>query len=93
MRIHESDSCSAAAVQSARPTTREHLLPSSTTSAGTLGAADVIVGTSAGALVGALLRLGLPSSDLAAIVVGAPVRHAKPRARTATGQPALRSRR
>jgi NTE family protein len=38
--------------------------------------ADVIVGTSAGALVGALLRLGLPSSDLAAIAVGAPVRHA-----------------
>jgi NTE family protein len=38
--------------------------------------AHVIVGTSAGALVGALLRLGLRSSDLAAIAVGAPVQHA-----------------
>ena len=38
--------------------------------------ADFIVGTSAGALVGALLRLGLPSSDLAAVAVGAPVRQA-----------------
>ena len=36
---------------------------------------DVIVGTSAGALVGAVLRLGVTSSDLAAISVGAPVRH------------------
>jgi NTE family protein len=33
--------------------------------------ADVIVGTSAGALVGALLTLGVPASDLAAMTVGA----------------------
>jgi NTE family protein len=33
--------------------------------------ADVIVGTSAGALVGALLRRGVPASDLAAWTVGA----------------------
>ena len=38
--------------------------------------ADVVVGTSAGALVGALLRVGLRSSDLAALAVGAPVHHA-----------------
>jgi len=34
--------------------------------------AAVIVGTSAGSLVGALLRLGVPASDLAALTVGAP---------------------
>jgi len=33
--------------------------------------ADVIVGTSAGALVGGLLRRGVPASDLAAVTVGA----------------------
>lgn len=38
--------------------------------------ADVIVGTSAGALVGALLRVGVPPSDLAAIAVGAQARSA-----------------
>ncbi len=36
-------------------------------------AADVIVGTSAGALVAALLRSGVPASDLAAWTVGAPL--------------------
>jgi NTE family protein len=35
--------------------------------------ADVVVGTSAGALVGALLRRGVPASDLAAWTVGAGV--------------------
>ena len=35
--------------------------------------ADVILGTSAGALVGALLRSGVPASDLAAWTVGAPL--------------------
>lgn len=35
--------------------------------------ADVIVGTSAGALTGALLRSGIPPSDLAAWTVGAPL--------------------
>ena len=35
--------------------------------------ADVIVGTSAGALTGALLRLGVCGSDLAAFVSGAPL--------------------
>jgi len=34
--------------------------------------AAVIVGTSAGSLVGALLRLGVPATDLAALTVGAP---------------------
>lgn len=34
--------------------------------------AEVIVGTSAGSLVGALLRLGVPPEDLAATSVGAP---------------------
>jgi NTE family protein len=33
-------------------------------------AAEVIVGTSAGSLVGALLRLGVPATDLAALTVG-----------------------
>src|SRR6476661_8247854 len=33
--------------------------------------ADVAVGTSAGSLVGALLRLGVPATDLAALTVGA----------------------
>ena len=32
--------------------------------------ADVIVGTSAGSIVGALLRLGVPATDLAALTVG-----------------------
>jgi NTE family protein len=36
--------------------------------------ADVIVGTSAGSLVGALLRVGVPASDLAALFVGAEAR-------------------
>jgi NTE family protein len=40
------------------------------------GRADIIVGTSAGALVGTMLRLGVRPSDLAAIAVGAHVRHA-----------------
>lgn len=35
--------------------------------------AEVIVGTSAGSLVGALLRSGVPASDLAAWTVGAPL--------------------
>ena len=35
--------------------------------------ADVIVGTSAGALVGALLRRGVSAIDLAALTVGAPI--------------------
>src|SRR5947208_6773124 len=35
--------------------------------------ANVIVGTSAGSLVGALLRTGIPASDLAAWTVGAPL--------------------
>ena len=34
--------------------------------------AEVIVGTSAGSLVGALLRLGVPAMDLAALTVGLP---------------------
>ena len=34
--------------------------------------AEVILGTSAGSLVGALLRLGVPATDLAALTVGAP---------------------
>src|SRR5215207_7200848 len=33
--------------------------------------ADVVVGTSAGSLVGALLRRGVPASDLSAVTVGA----------------------
>ena len=33
--------------------------------------ADVVVGTSAGSLVGAMLRRGIPASDLSAIAVGA----------------------
>jgi NTE family protein len=40
--------------------------------------ASVIVGTSAGSLVGALLRSGVPSTDLAALTVGADVRDASP---------------
>ncbi len=39
--------------------------------------ADVIVGTSAGSLVGALLRLGVPATDLAALTVGLPVLSAR----------------
>ena len=35
--------------------------------------ADVIVGSSAGSLTGALLRLGVPASDLAAYAVEAPL--------------------
>ena len=38
--------------------------------------AEVIVGTSAGSIAGALLRLDVPPTDLAAIAVGAPARHA-----------------
>ncbi len=40
--------------------------------------ASVVVGTSAGSLVGALLRSGVPSTDLAALTVGADVRDASP---------------
>jgi NTE family protein len=40
--------------------------------------ASVIVGTSAGSLVGGLLRSGVPSTDLAALAVGADVRDASP---------------
>jgi NTE family protein len=40
--------------------------------------ASVIVGTSAGSLVGALLRSGVPSTDLAALAVGADARDARP---------------
>ena len=40
--------------------------------------ADVIVGTSAGALVGALLRRGVPASDLAGVTVGAAARSSPP---------------
>ncbi len=38
--------------------------------------ADVVVGTSAGSLVGALLRLGVPATDLAALTVGVPSKSA-----------------
>ncbi|MGH8978222.1 MAG: patatin-like phospholipase family protein [Acidimicrobiia bacterium] len=37
--------------------------------------AHVIVGTSAGAIAGTLLRMHVPPSDLAAMTVGAPTRH------------------
>lgn len=40
--------------------------------------AAVIVGTSAGSLVGALLRQGVPSTDLAALTVGVDARYANP---------------
>jgi NTE family protein len=50
-------------------------------------AADVIVGTSAGSLVGALLRRGVPPSDLAATTVGA-----LPRSSPATAAEALAER-
>src|SRR5437868_2709839 len=40
--------------------------------------AAVIVGTSAGSLVGALLRMDVPSSDLAALTVGAAALAASP---------------
>jgi NTE family protein len=40
--------------------------------------ADVIVGTSAGALVGALLRVGVPASDLSFTAVGAAPRSSPP---------------
>jgi NTE family protein len=36
--------------------------------------ADVVVGTSAGSLIGALLRAGVPPSDLSAVTVGATAR-------------------
>jgi NTE family protein len=39
--------------------------------------ADVILGTSAGSLVGALVRLGVPAMDLAALTVGAPAHSAR----------------
>lgn len=39
--------------------------------------ASVIVGTSAGSLVGALLRMGVPASDMAALTVGASTRDAR----------------
>ncbi len=40
--------------------------------------ADVIVGTSAGSVVGALLRRGVPASDLAAVTVGADILDSPP---------------
>jgi NTE family protein len=40
--------------------------------------ADVIVGTSAGSVIGALLRRGVPASDLAAVTVGAEVLDSPP---------------
>jgi len=40
--------------------------------------ADVIVGTSAGSVVGSLLRRGVPASDLAAVTVGAEVLDSPP---------------
>src|SRR5829696_8219631 len=40
--------------------------------------ADVVVGTSAGSLAGALLRRGVPASDLSAITVGAEPRSSPP---------------
>lgn len=40
--------------------------------------ADVIVGTSAGSLIGGLLRSGVPASDLAATTVGAEALHSPP---------------
>ncbi|HSL57173.1 MAG TPA: patatin-like phospholipase family protein [Acidimicrobiales bacterium] len=40
--------------------------------------ADLIVGTSAGSIVGALLRSGIPAHDLAAALVGAEVTEADP---------------
>jgi NTE family protein len=40
--------------------------------------ADVVVGTSAGSVVGALLRRGVPASDLATIAVGAEPRFSPP---------------
>jgi NTE family protein len=40
--------------------------------------ADVVVGTSAGSVVGALLRRGVPASDLATITVGAEPRSSPP---------------
>jgi NTE family protein len=49
--------------------------------------ADVIVGTSAGSLVGALLRCGVPASDLSGTTVGA-----QPRSSPAGAAEALRTR-
>ena len=40
--------------------------------------AAVVLGTSAGSLVGALLRRGVPSTDLAALTVGADAQYASP---------------
>jgi NTE family protein len=40
--------------------------------------AAVVVGTSAGSIVGSLLRLGVPPTDLAALTVGAPTRQTIP---------------
>jgi NTE family protein len=40
--------------------------------------ADVVVGTSAGSVVGALLRRGVPATDLATIAVGAEPRSSQP---------------
>jgi NTE family protein len=40
--------------------------------------ADIVVGTSAGSVVGALLRRGVPASDLATIAVGAEPRSSPP---------------
>jgi NTE family protein len=40
--------------------------------------AAVVVGTSAGSIVGSLLRLGVPPTDLAALTVGAPAYQVAP---------------
>jgi NTE family protein len=45
--------------------------------------ADVVVGTSAGSLVGALLRIGVPPTDLAALTVGSPALEADRRVQDA----------
>ena len=49
--------------------------------------ADIIVGSSAGSVTGALLRVGLPSDDLAAFCVDAPVSDLGSRFKEAMGDP------
>lgn len=52
--------------------------------------ADVVVGTSAGSLIGALLRMGAPPSDLAALTVGArSLRTPEPVARALAARPSF----
>ncbi len=52
--------------------------------------AEVVVGTSAGSLVGSLLRIGVPPTDLAALTVGSPAREADLRVQQAvTNRPAF----